>query len=177
MDSRKKYIEKIITFAYFVAILIITQFPVSLSFSYVGLSQINFNLIPFNFLVKSIIMLQTAVINGLPISSYIIPVVSDNSLNFILNILLFLPLSFLFEINSEKNTLKKVICSSFFISLILEIFQVIGMIFLLNSGRVFDIDDILANIMGGIIGFLLCKLSLKMIKRKSFKGSLNKPCI
>ncbi|RDW19645.1 VanZ family protein [Oceanobacillus chungangensis] len=71
------------------------------------------------------------------------------------NILLFLPLGIFLPLLFKKcSRFMKVMVASTIISFTIEILQIV-----LKIGR-FDIDDVILNVIGGIIGFLL----LKMIK-------------
>lgn len=79
---------------------------------------------------------------------------------YLLNIVLFIPLGILTPIIWKKmNKLTNVISIAFFFTLLIEISQ------LLNH-RATDIDDILLNVLGAVVGFGLFKLFDKITKSK-----------
>ncbi|MFB1050014.1 VanZ family protein [Paraliobacillus sp. JSM ZJ581] len=76
------------------------------------------------------------------------------------NVIGFIPFGFIFPLLSSKFfNLKKVIIATFCLSLIFELVQ---MIFMLGS---FDVDDLILNTLGGMIGFIPIKLG-SIIKSK-----------
>lgn len=79
---------------------------------------------------------------------------------YLLNIVLFIPLGSLVPIIWSKiNTVLKIFGTSILFSFLIEISQ------LLNNRRT-DIDDILLNVLGAIIGFVFYKLFDKITKSK-----------
>ena len=74
--------------------------------------------------------------------------------NIIGNILLFIPLGFLIAYKLNLKHFYSIILLSLYFSVCIESIQLI-------IGRVFDIDDILLNTIGGIIGYCLFKLFFK----------------
>lgn len=80
------------------------------------------------------------------------------------NMLLFMPFGFMLPLcfrkgTDIKNSLFYVIMFSFFIEFFQNIFHV----------GIFDIDDIILNVMGGVIGFGVYKLLLKLLKHKKLE--------
>ena len=71
--------------------------------------------------------------------------------NVIGNILLFLPFGFYVGYYLKKAKLSLITIISFVTSLTIELIQT-------KIGRTFDIDDIILNIIGGILGFLIYKV-------------------
>lgn len=71
--------------------------------------------------------------------------------NVIGNILLFLPFGFYVGYYLKKSKLSLITIISFITSLTIELIQT-------KIGRTFDIDDIILNIIGGILGFLIYKV-------------------
>lgn len=159
----KKIILTTAFIIYFVIVIVVTQLPISLPFSYVGLAEINYNFTPFYFITNIINQLGAAVSSGLSIKNYIFHILRNSLQNVILNIVMFIPLGCMLKINKQQNNIMKVIHVSFGLSLLLEIMQAVGMVFSLNHSRVFDIDDILANTIGGVLGFLV----IRQITKKS----------
>lgn len=78
-------------------------------------------------------------------------------LNLFGNIALFAPLVFFWMLYHPKlTTLKSALLIAFICSLIIETTQLILNVFYLGN-RLWDIDDLILNTLGGIIGFLLIK--------------------
>ena len=103
--------------------------------------QIEANIIPFSSIIETITLLVTKS-QGIPyLFNYLI-----------LDILLFIPLGiFLPVLFPEKMTLKRFILICFILSFTKELFQ-----FLFNVGM-FNIDDIILNVVGGILSYILLK--------------------
>ena len=74
--------------------------------------------------------------------------------NVIGNILLFVPFGMFISYYVKKTKLYIIILSSILLSLLIETTQS-------TIGRTFDVDDILLNLIGGIIGFIIYKLQSK----------------
>lgn len=69
----------------------------------------------------------------------------------VLNVIMTIPFGFLLPlVKKEKNKLFSVIIYTFLLSLSLEILQL-----LIKSGRSSDITDIITNVVGGIIGYIM----------------------
>ena len=68
-----------------------------------------------------------------------------------------LPFGFLYSSLKKNIGMIKVIISTFLLSFIIEIMQLIMTVFLLHY-RSCDVTDLITNIIGGIIGFILYKL-------------------
>lgn len=98
----------------------------------------------------------------------LIPFASEGMTTYVLNILLFMPLGFLLPtIWPQFRTIKKTVCTGFLFSLAIELGQ------LLNH-RITDIDDLLMNTLGAILGYLLYRTLFKMIdKRDDIKHDHN----
>lgn len=81
-------------------------------------------------------------------------------INLLANIIVFVPLGFLLPaIEENMRRFTKILFISFIIIIGAETLQ-----FILNVG-IFDIDDIILNLLGVIIGYFILKLLLKMNKR------------
>ncbi len=75
----------------------------------------------------------------------------DFSRQIILNAIMTLPFGFLFPLVDNKNPkLLKTILYTFLLSLIIEILQP-----LINGSRSSDITDIITNVFGGVIGYII----------------------
>ena len=77
--------------------------------------------------------------------------------NVIGNILLFIPFSLFLSYYLDINKLYIILLLSFMLSLTIELIQI-------NIGRVFDIDDIILNIISSVIGYYMYKVC-KLIKK------------
>lgn len=75
----------------------------------------------------------------------------------ILNIIMTIPFGFLLSSLKKNISITRVIISTFLLSFVIEMFQLIMTVFLLHY-RSCDITDLITNVVGGIIGFILYKL-------------------
>lgn len=63
-----------------------------------------------------------------------------------------------------KTSLKKTTMYTFLLSLFFEITQLTGLYFIYPRGyRLFDVDDLILNTLGGLLGYFLSKLIIKLI--------------
>lgn len=98
----------------------------------------------------------------------LIPLVGGVSLEFILNIFCFIPLGFLCPLISQSfNKMKNVVALGFGLSLAIELSQ------LFTLYRATDINDIIANTFGALLGFLCYQIILKL-RVKETPSSSNK---
>lgn len=99
-------------------------------------------------------IIRTKEINFIPFSS-------EGMITYILNIIMFMPLGFLLPlIWKNMRKLNTVVVTSLVYSFFIEICQ-------LFNRRNTDIDDLLMNVVGAIIGFFIYKILMKLIKRKN----------
>ncbi|MGF6989630.1 glycopeptide antibiotics resistance protein [Lachnospiraceae bacterium PM6-15] len=89
----------------------------------------------------------------------LIPFTSIGYLTYTLNIFMFVPLGFLLPFIWRNMDFLKVLLTGFSFSLFIELSQ------LLNR-RVTDIDDLIANTLGCIIGYCIYTLFYKLFRRK-----------
>ena len=83
----------------------------------------------------------------------------------ILNYLLFAPYGFLIFIlygHKKKLSWKKAILIGFFTSLFIEIFQAF-------TGRLPEVDDLIANTAGFLVGYLTAQGFLELFDKKTYK--------
>ena len=81
--------------------------------------------------------------------------------NLVGNVFAFSPFGFLLPVMTEKKRgLIKVVLGSFLFSLIIESCQYIFKV------GVFDVDDFLLNTIGGLIGYIIYKISVTIYRRK-----------
>lgn len=80
--------------------------------------------------------------------------------NILGNIIAFAPLGFLLSVLTDRmNKFKFVILSSFILSLVFEIIQ------LLTALGDFDVDDILLNVLGAVLGYLFYQIFTRFMKK------------
>lgn len=89
----------------------------------------------------------TTIYSSLTHFNYMVPL-----RNIVGNILLFMPLGFSIPLRFKVNKFWKVILLGFFISFLVEVIQ------LFTSIRSFDVDDLILNTLGAVIGFVLYRL-------------------
>jgi glycopeptide antibiotics resistance protein len=103
--------------------------------------------------------LKSGQVNLLPFSREI------DIVEYIFNILLFIPLGFLLPIIwPDKNTIKQVVLSGVSFSLLIELSQ-------LFTNRRTDIDDVLMNTLGTILGYLLFSIFIRIVKKTFPSGN------
>ncbi|PWW07250.1 glycopeptide antibiotics resistance protein [Paenibacillus cellulosilyticus] len=90
-----------------------------------------------------------------------IPILTIDIKTFVLNIVMMIPLGiYLPLLKSTFNRAASVVWCTLCISLFFEALQMIVRI-ALGSGRSTDINDLIANTLGGAVGFLACKILIK----------------
>lgn len=132
---------------YLLALFVLTLTPLPLTNG----GQIKLNLVPF----LSVLQLFTPNVSNPTYSALLI----------VLNVMLFVPLGFLYTLyaNIKRTfTFKKVILLGFLLSFFIEVFQLI-----FATGRVTDVDDIIANLLGALLGCFIMKLCLFIFQSKS----------
>ena len=110
------------------------------------------NYIPFSF-VKDFI-LETPFVWNDP-STYLKAILDPSFYVVAFNILMFVPLGMYLRYYF-KCSFKKTLLYSFFVSLFFELTQLTGLYFIYpNPYRLCDVDDLIQNTLGGILGFLI----------------------
>ena len=82
--------------------------------------------------------------------------------NVIGNVILFIPFGYFTSYFTKVNKVSISLFITFITSISIELIQSL-------IGRSFDIDDVLLNITGGLIGYLLYKLTSKLLKKHSIE--------
>lgn len=122
-----------------------------------------YQLIPFSF-IADIIMKSPLNLNDL--STIITTLKSQVFLQAFFNILLCIPFGAYLHYYFKCN-LKKTILSTFCLSLFFELTQLSGLYFIYPRGyRLFDIDDLMLNTFGGMIGYFLGSIILKILPNR-----------
>ncbi|WP_125151960.1 VanZ family protein [Clostridium rectalis] len=131
--------------------LVILPLPASRDIKVLNVSKY-YQLIPFNFIQD--FLKETNVVFSKPIT-YMYMLQERAFLQIVFNILLFIPLGIYIRYYFRKD-LKRVILISFIISLFFEITQLTGLYGLYKYPyRLFDVDDLMLNTLGGIIGYYM----------------------
>lgn len=136
-DSKTNKLTKILFIIYLIALFWIIIFKFDIPFSKLGYMR-SVNLIPFS---------EPLIING--------------NLDFreiVMNVVIFIPLGMYVEVLLKRWVIGRKIFFFFFISFICEISQ-----FILGVGAS-DITDIINNMLGGIIGLVIYKGIVKIMK-------------
>ena len=90
------------------------------------------------------------------------------------NIILFLPMGFVLPIIfTNIQTIRKVILIGFLASLSIELLQALAGIWIGYNYRAADIDDLIFNVLGTVIGFLIWKLLYKVLKNNNLILTMN----
>lgn len=109
-------------------------------------------LIPFNFIADIISRSHIQLSNP---KSYLTVINNWAFLTTIFNIFMTLPFGFYLKYYF-RNNLKQVVLKTFLLSLFFELTQLSGLYFIYRGNyRLFDVDDLITNTIGGIFGFLL----------------------
>jgi glycopeptide antibiotics resistance protein len=156
LHKQKAPIESYIVYAvfYFYIAKVIAEvfFPIPIDktdiLMYLKYPGVEYNLIPF----KSII-------------SYF-SVHKLDTVQFYGNILLLIPLGYLLPlIKTSLNKLRNVLITAFCISFGIEIIQLIASFMYGFTYKYFDVDDIIMNVFGAFLGFMLLKLTFPILKK------------
>ena len=133
-------------------IVLYEEFYILLSITYLIMLYELVTRVDYNTLGGGINIIPFAEILRYKISSHLF------LLNVIGNILLFVPFGFIISSYVKPNKFYLPVLISFLVSITIEFVQ-------LNIGRSFDVDDIILNVVGGILGFLVY-IGLDAIRKK-----------
>lgn len=85
----------------------------------------------------------------------------------VFNIFMTLPFGFYLRYYFQNN-LKQVLIKSFLLSLFFELTQLSGLYFIYQGNyRLFDVDDLITNTLGGLLGFLLAGALVKFLPTRA----------
>ena len=102
-----------------------------------------------------------------------IPILTIDVKTFVLNVIMLVPLGMYLPFLSRKiQSIKQAARLGFYVSLSFELTQLVIRI-LLGSGRSTDINDLIANTLGAVIGFLLIRQVLKLSLAQSVFHKFN----
>ena len=117
-------------------------------------------LLPFNFIFD---ILKHANLHLVNPKSYLTIINNPAFFSTIFNIFMTLPFGFYLKYYFENN-FKQVAIKSFFLSLFFELTQLSGLYFIYSGNyRLFDVDDLITNTLGGILGFALAVMLAKYL--------------
>ena len=143
--------------AYF---LIIMPLP---SIEYVSHLTTKVQLVPFD-LIKNII--TTVHFNYKDISTYVYILKNAYVYQTIYNLFLMVPFGIFLRYYFKCN-FRKTVLFTFFLSLFFELTQLTGLYFIYpNAYRLFDVDDLIINTLGGIFGYIITPLFTKLLPSK-----------
>ena len=117
-------------------------------------------LLPFNFIFDILKHAKLQLVNP---KSYLTIINNPAFFSTIFNIFMTLPFGFYLKYYFENN-LKQVAIKSFLLSLFFELTQLSGLYFIYSGNyRLFDVDDLITNTLGGILGFSLAAILAKYL--------------
>lgn len=125
-----------------------------------NMKAVNPRLIPFSF-VSDIIRESSFIISS-P-KTYIKALTEPCVYTVLFNVLMFVPFGMYLRYYFKCNLWKTVLLS-FLLSLFLELTQLTGLYFIYPKPyRMFDVDDLIINTLGGILGYVLMKIPSKFL--------------
>lgn len=139
---------------YLICVYFLAIFPLP-SKNEVILSK-DYQLVPFKFILD--------IFNRCGEYKVILSFIQDSSVYTVLfNILMFMPFGMYLRYYFKCN-LKKTVLICFMFSLFLELTQLTGLYFIYSRPyRLFDVDDLMINTLGGLIGYFIVKLFMKFL--------------
>ena len=165
IKKRHSLFQHAVFLAFFVYLCIVAKvvfFPVPIDTDFIkqfiDTTSINYNLIPMSFLINN--FSENNLIHSLQIRESA------------KNVLLFLPMGFLLPLVLRmKVQYKRIVYIGALVSISIELFQLLLDFLLIVSYRVVDINDIIMNTLGTIIGLGLL-LSVEQIARRFLRISI-----
>lgn len=150
------WLRESVKFVFMVYILIligVTLFPINIGFkTYLEFFRLPINLIPFKDVFRQIGTVGTAY-NG--DTSFHIRLILRNVLG---NFILLLPLGVITPVIWRKFTgIKNVLILGFGVSAGIELLQLLEILSGIVDVRIVDIDDVILNVLGVILGYLICE--------------------
>lgn len=84
----------------------------------------------------------------------VVPFYDSDPIGYVLNVALFVPLGVLLPVVARVSSLRRAVAIGFLVSLFIELVQFV-LVVSVTSGRVADVDDLMANTVGTAVGFAL----------------------
>ena len=91
----------------------------------------------------------------------LVPLADNDPAGLLLNLALFVPLGAVLPLMVPSISVIRVMSIGFLASLSIECIQLVGDL-TISPGRVFDVDDLIANTGGAVVGYGLAKLTAKL---------------
>ncbi|KAA0745769.1 VanZ family protein [Bacillus sp. AY3-1] len=165
MKSKKgvNWWKELISFLFVIYIgmvVAITLFPIPIGFP-TGIENIrlSINIVPFASIIKDIGKI------GIAYDGDVLFMIGLIVRNVGGNILLLMPLGFLAPIIWDKfKKIKNTILLGLAISISIELLQLTGSLFS-GWGRITDIDDVIFNVIGSIVGYFIYKITLMLASK------------
>ncbi|MBS4537542.1 VanZ family protein [Clostridium sp. D2Q-11] len=167
-----KWFRELVKFVFVIYVLMlmsVTLFPI-----YIGIDhdpnyyRLPINLIPFKNVIKEIGMIGTSY--GGDIVFHIKLILR----NVVGNTILLLPLGVMSPIIWGKFTrVKMIILEGLIVSIFIELLQLIEILSGIAFMRAVDIDDLILNVLGVIIGYLIYKLTFYISNKYHIKSIMN----
>ncbi|WP_229071054.1 VanZ family protein [Actinoplanes sp. DH11] len=100
----------------------------------------------------------------------LLPVVTIDAVTFVANIVMFLPFGALLPMLTRIATVRQIALASLAASTVIELVQFATNV-LVSSGRTADVNDLLANTLGGVLGFVAWRaLSVRLVRTRVGRG-------
>ena len=145
---------------YICCVFTLTFFPLPTLAEQATLSGYQFQAVPFHFLCD--IVRETPFVWNQP-KTYIAALLNRAVLQVVFNVFMTIPFGMYLRYNFQFNG-KGVMAASFALSALIEIGQLTGLFFNFNgSYRLCDVDDLILNTLGGVIGYMVIKLVEKYL--------------
>ncbi|MUK89495.1 VanZ family protein [Ornithinibacillus sp. L9] len=162
--NRKREVILLFFILYMLLVVSVTLFPLHLwiDFKFENISN-SLNLVPILYVIHNLKMIGTAYGGD---SLFMVGLIIRNVGG---NILLFMPLGLLTPMIWKRfRIINAIILLSLSVSISIESLQFIEILFG-QYGRVVDIDDIIFNVLGAILGYAIYKVVTRIAKKYSIK--------
>jgi len=172
--SKKKKGEKIDSFRefvklsfglYIISLIGVTLFSIRIGFGgAMTRNNMGINYIPFRSIAYDVGHIGTGSFSvGFQIKLLIMNVLG--------NFILLIPIGFLTPILWKKvNSLKNIVLVGFVVSLSIELLQLLENFLNIGHFRVIDVDDLILNLLGAVLGYMIYKLVELVITKYKIKG-------
>lgn len=160
---------RIMLFIYLASVLAVTQLPIHITLHSIRLENIRINFTPFYFVGRIALLAKSLIESGYDLYKHLPGIIIDCSYNFVQNIFLFMPLGVLLPMIKDRyNKYRVMALISALISVSIELLQAILSTISLTP-RICDMDDVIANTLGGVMGLLACRIIKKVVKQRKDK--------
>lgn len=151
---------------YIIALIGVTLFPIRIGYGRQAITMINMgiNYIPFKSIIYDI--------RQIGIGSFSVRFqIKLLIMNVLGNLILLMPIGFIVPVLWKKvNSLKDIVIVGFIVSLSIELLQLLENFLSIGFFRVVDVDDLILNVLGGILGYMAYKLAKLVVTKYKIKG-------